>query len=593
MKNIICVLFASGLLLLTAGCTKEYNDRALAQRIQALEEDMKALKTQVSSMNSQIDGVSATIAEWKKGGFIERIQEIQGGYTITFLGGKTVTLYHGKDGANGTNGSDGHTPVITIGANGNWFIDGKDTGKPSRGAAGDPGTPGEPGDPGHDPVITIGPNGNWFIDGEDTGFSAQGKDGKDGDDGQNGENGENGADGISPTIVNKDGELYWALDGELILVDGQPVPATVIPVFTIDENGHLIMTIGGKEVDLGIVRGASGDSMLKDIQAGEESVVFTLSDNSTIEIPFAKAFKLVIDKTDIGAIEGETLTIKYEVKNADASTTVDAFAGGDYLVAVDAEKSELKVMVPDPFKRGQVLVWAQNDKGLFSMLKLSFDLRAEVTVITEELDAVVGDAGLLDVQITSNMPFEVVMPEDADWIKLKEVKAKTYVLTFELTDNDTEAPRTAEVKILRADTKELVQTIAICQLVRIIKGRVEIDFNDVGLTAMEQVESVEVEGVTVSFDIGTGTEYPIYMTAYESIRLNPGNTMTVSAANPIKEIDFTMSLGFDGTEPIVPNTGNMDQETRIWTKTVTTKKVTFTVSDTRRVVKLVVFQEVE
>ncbi len=35
----------------------------------------------------------------------------------------------GKDGKDGENGEDGHTPVITIGENGNWYVDGVDTGK--------------------------------------------------------------------------------------------------------------------------------------------------------------------------------------------------------------------------------------------------------------------------------------------------------------------------------------------------------------------------------------------------------------------------------------------------------------------------------
>ena len=41
-------------------------------------------------------------------------------YTITFTDGSTTTFTI----TNGINGQSGHTPVITIGANGNWFIDG-------------------------------------------------------------------------------------------------------------------------------------------------------------------------------------------------------------------------------------------------------------------------------------------------------------------------------------------------------------------------------------------------------------------------------------------------------------------------------------
>ena len=43
-------------------------------------------------------------------------------YTISYSDGTTSTFIV-------TNGVDGHTPVITIGDNGDWFIDGVDTGK--------------------------------------------------------------------------------------------------------------------------------------------------------------------------------------------------------------------------------------------------------------------------------------------------------------------------------------------------------------------------------------------------------------------------------------------------------------------------------
>lgn len=76
-------------------------------------------------------------------------------------------------------GENGVTPHI--GENGNWYIGNTDTGKPSRGAKGDPGVPGEKGDPG-----------------------APGKDGANGKDGAQGEK---GADGKTPVK----GTDYWTV----------------------------------------------------------------------------------------------------------------------------------------------------------------------------------------------------------------------------------------------------------------------------------------------------------------------------------------------------------------------------------------------
>lgn len=53
---------------------------------------------------------------------------------------KTVQVLDGIDGVDGTDGEDGLTP--TIGDNGDWYIGGVDTGKPSRGVQGEQGVQG-------------------------------------------------------------------------------------------------------------------------------------------------------------------------------------------------------------------------------------------------------------------------------------------------------------------------------------------------------------------------------------------------------------------------------------------------------------------
>ena len=148
-------------------------------------------------------------------------------YTITYTDGTTTTFtvtngQQGIQGIQGVPGENGHTPVITI-ENGNWHIDGVDTGVAAQGPKGDMGNgissiaktgedglvdtytitytdgttttftvtngaqgiqgiQGVPGENGHTPVITI-ENGNWYVDGVDTGVAAQGPKGDTGDDG--------------------------------------------------------------------------------------------------------------------------------------------------------------------------------------------------------------------------------------------------------------------------------------------------------------------------------------------------------------------------------------------------------------------------
>ena len=168
-------------------------------------------------------------------------------YTITYSDGHTSTFLvtngeKGEQGIQGVPGADGHTPIITIGENGNWFVDGADSGIRAQGPKGERGddgisvvsitktgsegltdtytitysdghtstfvvTNGEKGDQGiqgvkgedgHTPVITVGDNGNWFVDGVDTGIHAQGP------------KGEKGEDGVSVVSIEKTSEAGLA-----------------------------------------------------------------------------------------------------------------------------------------------------------------------------------------------------------------------------------------------------------------------------------------------------------------------------------------------------------------------------------------------
>ncbi len=179
-------------------------------------------------------------------------------YTITYSDGSTSTFIvtngsDGQPGAQGKKGEDGHTPTVTIGANGNWYVDGQDTGQEAKGPQGDAGKDGrsvlsiektssdgdvdtytitysdgttstfkvtngsdgsqgiqgEKGDAGHTPKVTIGANGNWYVDGVDSGFPAKG------------EKGDKGETGISVT------KAYIDDNGDLIceMSDGSKVNA--------------------------------------------------------------------------------------------------------------------------------------------------------------------------------------------------------------------------------------------------------------------------------------------------------------------------------------------------------------------------------
>lgn len=78
---------------------------------------------------------------------VDKVEATDNGYEIVFSDNSTINI------------TNGHTPVFTLGENGNWFIDGKDSGISAEGST---------------PQIV---DGYWYIDGESTGVKAQPQDG--------------------------------------------------------------------------------------------------------------------------------------------------------------------------------------------------------------------------------------------------------------------------------------------------------------------------------------------------------------------------------------------------------------------------------
>ena len=78
---------------------------------------------------------------------VDKVEATDNGYEIVFSDNSTINI------------TNGHTPVFTFGENGNWFIDGKDSGISAEGST---------------PQIV---DGYWHIDGESTGVKAEPQDG--------------------------------------------------------------------------------------------------------------------------------------------------------------------------------------------------------------------------------------------------------------------------------------------------------------------------------------------------------------------------------------------------------------------------------
>ena len=128
---------------------------------------------------------------------------------------------------------------------------------------------------------------------------------------------------------------------------------------------------------------------------------------------------------------------------------------------------------------------------------------------------------------------------------------------------------------------------------------VTVDFNDQGWDSNTLVTELTVDGVTLTFDVGTNpnSTKPTYFsnTSGGALRIYGGNTMTVAADQNLKKIDFTFASG-EGSNDILSNVGNYNKAGKQWTigSSDPSTSVVFTIDGTsghRRIQELVITME--
>jgi hypothetical protein len=275
-------------------------------------------------------------------------------------------------------------------------------------------------------------------------------------------------------IRSGSGALVWAVDGIAIEVAGQEVPVYQTPVFTLDEDGFLWVEVDGEKAKLGQVQNEGAtlvDGIFTDIKVEQDKLVLTLSDGTTVNVPFAEAFKLNIETTAYTFGTLDPIEIPYTV-SAKTANTVVGLAGynpREFSVEVKADKI---VVTPLSMKAAAVmLAYADSKIGLVATESLVFEAEGlEVTdePYSAEVDYMAeGEDASVTVNVVSNIDFEV-KPVD-EWIHLVSVKSQAFVITLKLDDNLTGEVREGTVNIVKAGTGEVVQTIVIAQLPAIIE----------------------------------------------------------------------------------------------------------------------------
>lgn len=205
------ILFLALTVLLAAGC---YDDAALWDQIRDHEERIVSLEKLCNQMNTNISSLQAVVTALQDKDYVTNVAPIKEngkeiGYTITFSKSGSITIYHGKDGADG---KDGSTPVIGVRMasdglycwtiDGDWLLDADGNWIPMTGKDGTDGIT---------PQLKIEED-YWYIS-YDNGQTwnqlgkAVGESGKDGADGADGENG----DSFFKSVTQDEENVYITL----------------------------------------------------------------------------------------------------------------------------------------------------------------------------------------------------------------------------------------------------------------------------------------------------------------------------------------------------------------------------------------------
>ena len=339
---------------------------------------------------------------------------------------------------------------------------------------------------------------------------------------------------VLSVIRNGAGELVWAVDGVSIKIDGEEIPVYQTPVFTIDEDGNLIVEVDGKQNNLGPVKNEGAtlqDGIFTNLAVTGNAVILTLSDGTTVNIPFAEAFVLNIATTEYSFGELKPIEIPYTVSAKTEGTVVGVagYSPKEFKVEVTADKI---VVTPLSLKAAAVMMaYADSKVGLVSVVNLTVEAEGfelTDTPYSAEYDYLAeGEDAVIEANAVSNASFDVKPVEE--WIHVASVKSQAYVITLKLDDNKTGEVRESTVNIVKAGTETVIQTIKIAQLAA------EVETGPANLSKKESANSylVYAPGEYKFKAVKGNSAESVGAVAKAEILWESDNTTTAPAANAI------------------------------------------------------------
>ncbi|WP_308660537.1 leucine-rich repeat protein [Alistipes shahii] len=470
MKKLLSLLMC-GLLLF--GCGDKYDDSALRNdlndlenRVTKLEELCKQMNTNISSLQKIVDALQDNLS-------ISKVEQISDGYIIYFSDGSTATIKNGKD--------SGDAPVIGVKQDtdgcyywtldGEWLTDEKGN-----------------------KVKAQGTDGKDGIDGED------GNDGVDGEDGVDGTNGKDGKDGITPQLKIENGRWMLSMDNGKTWTDiGQATGADGKD----GEDGA-----DGTDGEDGVDGKDGTNGIFKSVTEDDDNVYFTLEDDSVITIPKSdnSKFAIAFDATDIAILNGgESKTIFYTITGATENTVVKAIAQDGWKAKVNAtsaDKGTITITAPNPIVESEILVFANDGSYRTVMVSLNC-MQGQINIADNSIDATPA-GGTQEIKLTTNLDYTVEIPDNAkSWLSLApQTRAmREDTIVFEVTANEgIQRYATVALKDEQGNTLQTIifRQLGTCTEIHVeTKGELE---NELAGYDYANIESLKITGVLNDVD---------------------------------------------------------------------------------------------
>ena len=467
MKKLLSLVFC-GLLLF--GCSDKYDDSALRNDLNDLENRVTKLEELCKQMNTNISSLQKIVEALQDNLSISKVEQISDGY---FSDGSTATIKNGK------NSED--APIIGVKKDtdgiyywtldGEWLTDEKGN-----------------------KVKAQGTDGKDGVDGED------GNDGVDGEDGVDGTNGKDGKDGITPQLKIENGRWMLSMDNGKTWTDiGQATGADGKD----GEDGE-----DGTDGEDGVDGKDGTNGIFKSVREDDDNVYFTLEDDSVITIPKSdnSKFAIAFDTTDIAILNGgESKTISYTITDATENTVVKAIAQDGWKVKVNAtstDKGTITITAPNPIVESEILVFANDGSYRTVMVSLNC-MQGQINIADNSIDATPA-GGTQEIKLTTNLDYTVEIPDNAkSWLSLApETRAmREDTIVFEVTANEG-IQRYATVA-LKDEQGNILQTIifrqlGMCTEIHVeTKGELENELADYDYA---NIESLKITGVLNDVD---------------------------------------------------------------------------------------------